>query len=296
GIPRLQVQSQSDTPTRDGSFLIKPIASAGGREIAKWDENCATPFPMQSHYFQHVGRGTSCSAVYVVRGTNVVRLGATRQLVGLKESNAPTQFAFCGSIGPIDRDFHSSSFILSEQAKASIDHIASVLFRSFKLNGLFGIDFLVEGDDVRLLEVNPRYPASVEVLELSLQQSVLSDLRVADFTIDQHMTNGSPLSPMALVLDSEELNQEDKPQFVAKGIVYAKQTVKVPDWSQFYRRDSIWTVPDMADIPSAGSLISMDHPVCTVFASDPDWQKCEEQLKKRILSVCHVLDQCCVVV
>ena len=44
----------------------------------------------------------------------------------------------------------------------------------FELLGLFGIDFMLDGEDVWTLEVNPRYTASVEVVERFTGLSAIS--------------------------------------------------------------------------------------------------------------------------
>ncbi|MCP6769277.1 hypothetical protein NL529_30960, partial [Klebsiella pneumoniae] len=41
------------------------------------------------------------------------------------------------------------------------------------MNGLFGLDFLKCGDQIFPLELNPRYPASVEILEYSRRVPLL---------------------------------------------------------------------------------------------------------------------------
>ena len=43
--------------------------------------------------------------------------------------------------------------------------LGNILAEQFELMGLFGVDFVLEGERVWSLEVNPRYTASVEIVE-----------------------------------------------------------------------------------------------------------------------------------
>ena len=54
---------------------------------------------------------------------------------------------------------------LAKPARASIERLGNILAKHFELIGLFGVDFILDGDSVWTLEVNPRYTASVEIVE-----------------------------------------------------------------------------------------------------------------------------------
>ena len=95
-------------------------------------------------------------------------IGVTRQLIGAPGS----PFAYRGSIGPVT---------ISERLKARLDLMGRVLASEFALVGLFGVDFILRDDEPWPVEVNPRYTASVEVLELALGRSLLAEhLRACD--------------------------------------------------------------------------------------------------------------------
>jgi predicted ATP-grasp superfamily ATP-dependent carboligase len=61
---------------------------------------------------------------------------------------------------------------------ARLAHLAAVVTRAFGLVGLNGIDFIRHGEEVTVLEVIPRYPASMELVEETLGVS-LFDWHVA---------------------------------------------------------------------------------------------------------------------
>ncbi len=85
-------------------------------------------------------------------------MGATWQLVGTGWTGAPA-FCYAGSVGPVEPQTHLD---------AQWERIGSTIARRFRLVGLFGVDAILDGHTVWPIEVNPRYPASVEVLERAL--------------------------------------------------------------------------------------------------------------------------------
>src|SRR5262249_31496405 len=92
-------------------------------------------------------------------------LGLTWQLVGEHWLHSPP-FAYCGSIGPTNP---------SPELRQRFDRIGAILWQDFRLRGIFGIDCIVRDDQLWLIEVTPRYAASVEVLEYALDTLFLHD-------------------------------------------------------------------------------------------------------------------------
>src|SRR5207253_170129 len=82
-------------------------------------------------------------------------LGITEQLIGSVWLDAPP-FRYAGNVGPME---------LSLQANNLLCRIGEVIGERCGLLGLFGVDFIFADGVPWLVEVNPRYPASVEVLE-----------------------------------------------------------------------------------------------------------------------------------
>ena len=71
---------------------------------------------------------------------------------------------YAGSLGPLPLD---------PRRHASLTRIGEVLAREFDLRGLFGVDFIDDGAEPWPIEVNPRYTASIEVLERALSFSAV---------------------------------------------------------------------------------------------------------------------------
>ena len=93
---------------RDGTWLSKRFASAGGVGVMPWTESAvlrAKRAAHATHYFQRRVEGIPVGAVYVAQGGRARLLGVTRQLSGARwcglDGTAAKMFRYCGSVGPI---------------------------------------------------------------------------------------------------------------------------------------------------------------------------------------------------
>jgi len=260
GLPALDVLPESSPPSADGTWLQKPLASVGGRAIRVWDQTTASCDFGEPHCFQHRAAGDSCSAVLRARDGQVEWLGATQQLINFEASRASVPFAYCGSCGPIDQP--GSPVSLSMESQNTVTRIAKVLARASDLCGLFGIDFVLDRDCVWMTELNPRYTASVEVLELARRQSLLVAV----------VESGSKRSIDSL---AEVCGLKKEPvEFVAKVILYASRSFSAPDLIHLLHCESPWHMPFLADVPAPGTVIEAGWPICTVFAKGRSPQQC----------------------
>lgn len=228
-------------------WLIKPLASAGGARIAFWDG--VAPLS-ERYYLQEYLEGEPCAAIYVADGGCVAFLGATLQLVGQSVFNAKP-FSYCGSIGPLP---------LSPSLRAAFIQLGNVLAFTFHLRGVFGVDCILRDDVPWPVEVNPRYTASVEVLELAGCFASLSGC-------------------------SEGVGV----RIVGKAILFATDDFVFPEhgpWLETLEQPfEPWKVPDYADIPHPGSRIEQGHPILTVFAMDETIAGCRQRLNAMATSV-----------
>src|SRR5262249_3860932 len=86
-------------------------------------------------------------------------------------------FSYCGSI----------SFTPSPELGRQVHQLGEVLARACGLLGIFGIDFILHDDVSYLIEVNPRYTASVEVVEHATGVAALALHRAAfDRRLEDH--------------------------------------------------------------------------------------------------------------
>jgi predicted ATP-grasp superfamily ATP-dependent carboligase len=235
-----QVRQAANPPPRDGRWLAKPLHSAGGQGIQRWMKGTRIPSRKQL-YFQEFLHGESCAAVYLGDGRGAALLGVTRQLVGEAWLNAPP-FHYCGSIGPL---------ALSGPLNGTFTLLGNVLASEFELRGLFGVDCIQRGDEIYPVEINPRYTASVEVLEHALGLTALRMHRAI------FATSGS-------VADIAAAATGDR---VGKAVLFAPARLTVPPnapWNDALTR-AITGWRDYADIPHPGEQIEQGRPIVTLF-------------------------------
>ena len=91
-------------------------------------------------------------------------IGITEQLVGTHWPGV-LPFRYVGSIGPLE---------ISGPLRAELTRVGSLLRNEFHLRGIFGVDAIIRDESVWIIEVNPRYTASVEILEQTLNVDSLT--------------------------------------------------------------------------------------------------------------------------
>ena len=125
----------------------------------------------------------------------------------------------------------------AQKWQAHLPKLPGVLLLATQLVGLNSADFLVEEDDFRLLEINPRPSATLDIYEPPGGSL---------FALHMAACRGE--------LDSDEPSQPDA---AATAIVYAERDVSIAplDWPD-------WT----ADRPHTDTAIGAGEPLCTVQA------------------------------
>jgi predicted ATP-grasp superfamily ATP-dependent carboligase len=228
GIPCPEVREEPDQVPRDGRWLMKPWRSAGGLGIQWWLEDTQPLIGLR--YFQEHIEGLPMSAVYRRDSRRVRLCGVTRQLLG--RPGAP--FAYVGSLGP---------WPLRSEEQDRVRRVGEVVGGAFRLRGLFGIDFILREGIPWPVELNPRYTASVEVLELAFGDSFLTP-------------HGDP--------------REMVPRrTIGKRILYAEQGCIVRDPLP------LDDVTLLADIPQSGTAFALGEPILTILAEVPDVETLE---------------------
>jgi predicted ATP-grasp superfamily ATP-dependent carboligase len=244
-----------------GSWLVKPTGSAGGVGVAFWNGS-RNDHGERRFYFQEYVEGISCSAVYLGDGHGAEFLGATQQLIGEGWLHA-RPFRYSGSLGAL---------VLSPMLTKQVIDIGRVLATGCGLRGLFGVDFIVNQDRAWLVEVNPRYPASVEVLEYALGLSALKlHRRIFERTAPVNVSRRSSEAVMG------------------KAILFGRADLVFPadgPWLPTLQNPGpIEEMPAFADIPSPGQAISAGKPIMTYFAQAGSLNACRDRLREIALDL-----------
>jgi predicted ATP-grasp superfamily ATP-dependent carboligase len=250
----------------DGSqprWLVKRRRASGGLHVATHGRH-EQHRPSQRHYRQAFVEGQAASAVYVAAGGHARLLGVTRQRVGA-DFGLVQPFVYAGSVGPLP---------ITAVETTKLTALGDVLASRSGLAGLFNIDFIRAADEIWAIEINPRYSASIEVLERALGIPFI-ELHLA-------ACQSKELPEMAAVGTAKH---------AGKTIVYAPRDVIVDK-----ALDQLITAlnagsaqPLVADLPRVGERIAGGSPVLTVLAEAETLAAVENQLAERTLAVRSVL-------
>jgi predicted ATP-grasp superfamily ATP-dependent carboligase len=218
----------------DGSWLCKTHRGSSGSGVWVLDGAAALDRTgSEGAEFQRrldLGSGKPASVIYFFGEGDARTLGVTQQIIGCPLTGA-APFQYAGSLGPLRVASH-----VAEQ----LDALRDLLVETFQLCGVVGVDLWIDDERAWVLEVNPRYTASVELLERA---------------------TGVPA--FGLIKDCVETDST-----VGKLILFAKREVTVSasfsNWALAQSAQEPW--PALADIPAAGEAIPSGAPVLTLFA------------------------------
>jgi predicted ATP-grasp superfamily ATP-dependent carboligase len=227
--PTLQSRDNVASPQQ---YLLKPLRSGAGQGIRF--ANPSEPIP-SGMILQEFIPGRACSSLFIASDNQARLLGSCEQLIGTPELGAEG-FQYAGNIGPIE---------LSESLNEELQAIGQLLAQQFQLQGIFGIDWIESKGRPFIIEVNPRYTASVEVLERATGRCFVSEhLSVFDSSIS-HSLQQEPLG------------------LCVKGILYATApTLITPAFATWVQQHQ----NQVADLPHEGDRIEKGWPICTLFA------------------------------
>jgi uncharacterized protein len=237
--------------------LLKPYASGGGHGIRWW--NPGDPVPAGS-YVQPYIEGQPGSIVFAASSGSCVPLGLTRQLIGDTAFGA-AGFRYCGNI--------LYSAVASELGDSAVQ-LARDLARKFPIVGVNCIDFVAQDDAAVPIEINPRWSASMELVERAYGLSV--------FGIHAAACTGSPLPQFDLA------RARSSHSAVGKAVVFARRDIVCGDTSTWLA-DS-----DIRDVPHPNEHIAEGRPVCTVFATGDGVASCRANLVDRARAVYEITD------
>jgi len=233
----------SGLPT-DGSYLVKPRASAGGRGIAPWRGTLGDAVGDHLLWQRRIV-GRPWSAAWIACRGRAVLVAASRSLRGGDWCGC-RRFTYCGSI-----DVPLAT--LPAEGRRALETLGSALAGTFDLVGAFGCDMIVTPAGVaHVLEVNPRPTASMELVE-----------------------RASGWSLAAAHLDAATAAREARPPGAAsciwgKAIVFAPRCPRPDAVAGVVAAAAAWTaadgLPAIADVPAVDEPCVPAGPLVTVFA------------------------------
>jgi uncharacterized protein len=239
-------------------WLRKRVRSGGGHGVRRWRGGRLD----DAHLLQAEVEGRVASASFVADGRSARVFALTEQLVGDRRLGARRR-AWCGNILPLEPQGPTAERLLAEVAR-----MASLLAGRFRLHGVNGLDLIVRREPdgelaAHLIEVNPRYTASMELAEDAGGGSV--------FAMHAAGVEGRlPAEKELTALPS---------RYVGKAVLFTRRDVVAPD-------TDLWLERGVRDVPQAGAPVRAGHPVCTVVAlGAPDRTTCREALHQEAATI-----------
>lgn len=244
-------------------WLLKPRASGGGRNIRWWKPGQSVP---RGWHVQPYVDGVPGSIVFIAAAGHCATLGLTRQLIGSQEFGG-SEFRYCGNILASSRD---TQFARDPLLMESAVRLAEVASEKLGLVGVNGIDFVARDGVAHAIEINPRYSASMELLEQAFGVSIFG-------------THADACSRGVLPrFDLQHARTQTRA--FGKAIVFARHDVACGDTRPWLGD------PTVRDVPHPGERIAAGRPVCTVFADADDSTLCHAALVRRADAIYQTLD------
>ena len=291
----LHVPETSFTPVgirTDGSFVQKPIASAGGRGVARWTASLAhhwqaarSGFPTAppTTLWQKWIDGDSMAAAFILSPRSAQMIGLSHQLVGQPWCYAAPH-AYCGSI-------HVPLASIQATTHHQLTRLGLVLSQEFGLLGAVGVDLVVDPEgNVTVIEVNPRPTASMEIIERANGVSIAKEhLFACGFSATPL---GASNKPSPAPARTEELGR-----YWSKAVLFARHDIPIQAalhdqllcqcraWSK--ANGSGWAA--IADLPTLGQTIPSTRPAVTIFACGNTASASYAQLTDRTAAITAIL-------
>ncbi len=220
-------------PDDGGIWLVKPMRGQGGLGIRRYKPGEHTE---TSVYWQKYQPGSAHSVLFLADGQQAQIIGFNSQwTVCLNESE---EFVFAGVINDAD---------INEEQKTALTAWINRCVKAFLLKGLNSLDFIKTGDQCRVLEINARPPASMQLYENDL--------------LSRHI-----LAVQGVLLDG----LPDSTGYTGYQIVYAEEDSMIPDrfdWPKACR-----------DIPESGVICRKGQPICSIISHQNESRQVRDEL------------------
>jgi len=269
-VPKTVFTEEFFLKDSEAAWLRKPLLSGGGHGIrycnplSEFGAGHKVRPGAEGFMIQEYIPGRPCSAAFVSNGKNSVVLGISEQLIGMT-SFGTSDFQYCGNILPLTEMLDPDA---GRQILGEIRQLTNYLSREFGLYGVNGIDFILHDGRVYLTEVNPRYSASMEIIEMAYGLPIF------------HIHLQSVLNSVLPEFDLESAAQCGK--CWGKSYVFAEMDVTMPDTGS-------WMGRGFRDVPDTGERITRGGPICTLLGEGPTRERTlaalmhqAEELKKEM--------------
>ena len=253
GVPVPRTVPSSRAGSLAGAILEKPRRGGGGQGIAVVSLRARR---RRGTYLQEYVPGLPCGVAFVADGRRATLLGVSQQLIGDAAFRAKG-FQYCGSL--LGKDL--PGLFRFDRLLSRLEEIVNHLTSTFHLVGVNGMDFILNEGEIYPLELNPRYTASMELVEMAYGLNI--------FLIHLAACHGT-LPPFDL------RNAPDA--YCGKAILFAERAAIAPPTEGWWDRG-------IRDIPFPGERIRAGSPICTLLVSGASLEACYQALRAKADSV-----------
>lgn len=274
-------------PPVAAGWLRKNAGSCGGREVSPVDqavlaEVSGVPSDSTFHpgnggiHYQRLAPGHPMSVLFLADGRRSRVLGVNRQIVR-RLGRQP--FVFRGCIGPLP---------VARVVRAALQGIVDALTADFGLRGLNGLDFLLDGERIAVLELNPRPPASIALYPDALPGGLIRAHLAA--SLDQRLPAAAGMGARASGgWRAEAPTVRARVRATVRGIevVFARAHHRIDAAAADALARQSWC----HDLPQHGSSIPRAAPLCTVSAAGSSAAEVQALLLQRRRQIPFLLEQ-----
>ena len=238
----------------NNQFILKPLQGSGGLGIFLLNNESCDELKQVSEICQNISLENYILQEHI-EGTNVSSsvLSSHNDRKNLINSRLITEhdlgnesYEYSGNILPLDensfRMFNDNrTEINADELNDEMKNTSEDLINQFKLIGSNGVDYILDKDgELKIIEINPRFQGTYELVENSLGINLL----------DAHIK----------ACEGEIIDIPNPSQYSIKKIIYARKQVSIGNLN----------IPNVYDIPYEGVKIEKDQPLVTIISSSKD--------------------------
>ena len=252
----------------NNQFILKPLQGSGGLGIFLLNNESCNKNNDTNQILQNISYENYILQEYI-EGINVSSsvLSSHDEQKNLVNTRLITEhdlgndtFEYSGNILPLDENslsmFNNNRTNIGrknfniEELNEEMKNISEDLIRQFKLLGSNGVDYILDSDDeLKVIEINPRFQGTYELVENALGINLL----------DAHIK----------ACEGEIIEIPNPNQYSIKKIIYARKQVLIGNLN----------IPNVFDIPYKGVKIEKDQPLVTIISSNKNIKTANEDIK-----------------
>ncbi len=247
----------------NNQFILKPLQGSGGLgifllnnescdELKQVNEICEN-ISLENYILQEYIEGTNVSSSVLSSHDEQKNLINSRLITEHDLGNE--SYEYSGNILPLDensfRMFNDNrTEINADELNDEMKNTSEDLINEFGLIGSNGVDYILDKDgELKVIEINPRFQGTYELVENSLGINLL----------DAHIK----------ACEGEIIEIPNPNQYSFKKIIYARKQVNIGNLN----------IPNVYDIPYEGVKIEKDQPLVTLISSNKNLETAIDDAK-----------------